>query len=823
MRTDLPSGTVTFLFTDVEGSTKLLHELGAEGYAQALAEHRRLIRGACVAEGGVEVDTQGDAFFFAFPTAPGAVAAASAMTDALASGPVQVRVGLHTGAPLLTDEGYIGHDVHRAARIAGAAHGGQVVLSASTRNLLGGALVLADLGEHRFKDLAAPEHVFQVGDRAFPPLRSLFRTNLPVPANPLVGRKMELVGVLRLLSEDATRLVTVTGAGGVGKTRFALAAAAELSGGFPSGTWFVDLSAVRDPALVLPTIAHAVGEEGDPKRALRDTTSFLVLDNFEQVVGAAGDVAELLGACPEVRALVTSREPLRLAAEREYELRPLAEAPAVELFRHRIAAAVPDAVVDYGLAAEICRRLDGLPLAIELGAARAKVFEPEALLERLERRLPVLVTRARDVPERQRAMHATIEWSYELLNDDEQRLFRRLAVFRGGALLESIETVADGDPDVVESLVDKSLLRPRRGRFVMLETIREFAREALSSSTEEAEIRRRHAEHLLAMAIGANLEAGILRPGGQRHDIALAEQDNIRAALSWALEAGEIELGLRLATALEGFWVVLDPREGMRWFAALLARAEDEVDEDLLASALRAYGSSTDVAGEDAAAQALYERSLELFERIGDEHGRAVLLHRLGIQAMRRGELEEARALVGASHEIHLQDGYKWGLAQTVGTQGALERDVGNAERAYELIAQSAEWSKEAGVLWWSAGMLVELAALALEAGRVDEAEQLARESLALAQRIRDYGGRVFGIGILAATAAERGDVGLAGRLWGAIEDDRVGAPLGGWLRHRASCEAHLAEVAGAELDAALATGRDLSLDEAVELALGDA
>ena len=531
MRRELPSGTVTFLFTDVEGSTRLLHELGAEEYADALADHRRVIREACTSEGGVEVDTQGDAFFFAFPTAPGALAAAGALTEALASGAVQVRVGLHTGTPLPTAEGYVGGDVHRAARIAAAGHGGQVLVSASTAALV--EAELADLGEHRFKDLAAPERVFQLGEGSFPPLKSLFRTNLPVPANPLVGRKRELVDVLRLLRDDATRAVTITGPGGIGKTRFALAAAAEASDWFPNGVWFVDLTPVRDPGLVLPTVSRALGAEGDLERYLHDATCLLVLDNFEQVVAAARDVAELLASCAHVRVLATSREPLRIAAEREYQLPPLPEAPAVELFRHRVAAVVPDADVEYGVAAEICRRLDDLPLAIELGAARVKVLEPEALLERLEDRLPVLVTRARDVPERQRALHATIEWSYDLLDEDEQRLFRRLAVFRGGATLEAIEAVADGNPDRVESLVDKSLLRLRRGRFVMLETIREFARDELAASGEEAELRRRHGEYFAEVAETANLNAGDLRPGGQRLDIAIAEQDNIRSALSW--------------------------------------------------------------------------------------------------------------------------------------------------------------------------------------------------------------------------------------------------------------------------------------------------
>jgi predicted ATPase/class 3 adenylate cyclase len=815
---DLPTGTVTFVFTDVEGSTQLLKEIGAEAYADALAEHRRLIRDACADHGGVEVDTQGDAFFFAFPTAPGALAAAAAFTEALADGPVQVRVGIHTGTPLVTDEGYVGIDVHRAARIAAAGHGGQVLVATSTAALLDVDLV--DLGEHRFKDLAAPERVFQLGGDEFPPLRSLYRTNLPVPANPLVGRKQELVDVLGLLQGEA-RVVTVLGPGGVGKTRFALATAAEAADAFPDGSWFVDLSPVRDPQLVLPTVAHVLGADGDLRRHLRDAECLLLIDNFEQVVDAAADLAPLVSSCPGVRVLVTSREPLRIAAEREYPLRPLSESPAVELLRHRAGLVAPDVVIDYDVAAQICDALDRLPLAIELAAARVRVLEPPALLERLEDRLPLLVTRARDMPERQRGLHATIAWSYELLDDAEQRLFRALAVFRGGATLDAIEVVTGAGPDLVESLVDKSLVRHRRGRFVMLETIREFGREQLDARDESVDVRRRHAEHFAKVAEETNLNAGALRPGGQRLDVAIAEQDNVRAALSSAIGAGDLVLGVRVATAMEQFWVVNDPEEGRRWFAELLARpAADTVPPELLAQAYRAYGSATDIAGDFELARELYEQSLALHEQLGDEHGRAVQLHRIALIEMRGGDLARARELVQTSHAIHEANANVWGLAQTIGTLGAIERDGGDADRAYELVARSAALAAEAGVPWWHAGMLVELGALSLEADRVDDAAQKATQALELARRMHDYGGRVFGVGVLACVALARGDPERAGLLWGAIEDERVGAPLGGWIRHRAACEARIETAGSAALEEAVARGRDLTLDEAVDLAL---
>jgi predicted ATPase/class 3 adenylate cyclase len=817
MRPDLPSGTVTFLFTDVEGSTRLLEELGAEAYAGALADHRRLIREACASEGGIEVDTQGDAFFFAFQTAPGALRAAEALTGALASGVIRVRVGVHTGTPLITEEGYVGQDLHRAARIAAAGHGGQVLVSSSTATLAERGLT--DLGEHRFKDLAAPERVFQLGMGSFPALRSLYRTNLPVPANPLIGRKKELVDLLRALADDTARVVTVTGAGGIGKTRLAIAAAAEASDDFPNGVWFVDLSPVRDPALVLQTTARAMGADGELTHYVRDDRCLLLLDNFEQVVTAARDIARVVAACPNVRVLATSREALRIAAEREYALPPLPESPAVELFRHRTAAAVPEAEVEYDVAAEICRRLDRLPLAIELAAARARVFEPDVLLERLEERLPMLATRARDLPERQQTLRATIGWSYELLTLQEQELFRRLAVFRGGATLEAIEVVAGADSELVESLVDKSLLRLRRGRFVMLETIREFARDELDASAEKAEARRRHAEFFAEVAESANLNAGNLRPGGQRLDLAITEQDNIRAALDWAMASQDKAFGLRLAVAMDQFWVANDPTESQRRYEALFDLA-GEVDPRLQAEALRSYASSFHIMGEQEVAARLYEESLGLFDGLGDERGRAVLLHRFGILAMQRQDLGNARELVEESHAIHERNDDAWGLTQTVGTLGAIERDADNGAQAYALIADSADRAEAVGVQWWRAGMLIELAALSLEAGRLDDAEAKARESLELADRMRDYGGRVFGVGVLACVAAERGDRDRAGRLWGAIEDDRVGAPLGGWIRHRASCQAYIDRIDPLQLDAALAAGRTMSLDAAVEYAL---
>ena len=485
MRSDLPTGTVTFLFTDVEGSTKLLHSLGAEAYAEALAEHRRLIREACSREGGVEVDTQGDAFFFAFPTAPGALVAARVFTEALVAGPIQVRVGLHTGTPLVTEEGYIGPDTHRAARIAAAGHGGQVLVSAATASLVDGEL-LRDLGEQRLKDLSAPERIHQLGDQEFPKLASLHETNLPVPTTPFVGRAKELGEVGGLLSRSDVRLVTLTGPGGTGKTRLAAQAAAIAAGDHPDGVWWVPLDTLRDPALVLDSATQVLGAKRELRAHIGQKRMLILLDCFDRVVEGAGALADALAACPNLKLLVTSREPLHLSGEQEYLVPPFAREEAVDFFAAR-ARAIDPAFRDEGVAiSEICRRLDDLPLALELAAARVKALSSHQILERLETRLPLLSGGARDLPDRQRTLKAAIEWSYELLDEDEQRLFRDLSVFPGGCTLEAAEAVAGAHLDILQSLVDKSLLRRVNERYRMLDTIREYAG-ALLDESERAE------------------------------------------------------------------------------------------------------------------------------------------------------------------------------------------------------------------------------------------------------------------------------------------------------------------------------------------------
>lgn len=817
---ELPSGTVTLLFTDIEGSTRLLHELG-ERYADVLADHRRALRAVFSAHAGVEVDTQGDAFFVAFARASDAVAAARDAQAGLANGPVRVRIGIHTGEPVRTEEGYVGVDVHRAARVMGAGHGGQVLLSETTRRLVDAAVELRDLGEHRLKDLSASQRLYQLGDDDFPPLKTLHRTNLPIQPSPFVGRERELEAAGRIMREH--RLLTLTGPGGSGKTRLALQLAAEAVEDFPDGVFWVPLQALRDAALVERAIAASVGADQDLGEHVGSKRMLILLDNFEQVVEAAPVVSSLLACTPNAKVLVTSREPLHVQSEQRYPVEPLPADDAAVLFVER-ARAVSPGFQPSPAVGEICNRLDGLPLAIELAAARVALLEPDELLLRLDQRLPLLASRSRDAPARQRTLRATIEWSYELLASEEQELFRRLAVFRGSCSVDAAEAICGARLDTLESLVVKSLVRRwPSGRLGMLDTIREYAVELLDGAPDAVALYRRHAEHFLAVAEEANLNAGTRRPGGQRLDIGLAEQDNFRGALAWALRSESIALGFEIATALEQLWTLDDPNEGSRWFERLFDRPDAElVPPSLRAEALRAYGSSLGIAGHYAAAENVWNQSLALFEQLDDEHGRAVLLHRLGISAMWRGELARARELVEASDEIHSRTGDVWGRAQTVGTLGAIARDEGDERSAFELVRESVMLAREAGVPWWEGGALAELACLALQGGRLDEGEAHARESLAIADRLRDRPGRIFGVGILARVAAERGLCERAGLLWGAIEDEDAGAPLGGWRRHREACAARIRAIAGPDFERACAEGRALTLDEAVVAALAE-
>jgi len=807
VRPELPSGSVTFLFTDVEGSTRLLHGLGAERYAKALAEHRRVIRAACSRYDGVEVDTQGDAFFFAFATAPAALAAATESTDVLASGLIQVRIGLHTGTPLLTDEGYVGDDVHFGARVAASAHGGQIVLSKATQELLDERFPLIDLGEHRLKDIAQAVSIFQLGDGSFPPLKTISNTNLPRPASSFVGRESELAEVLARV-EAGARLVSLTGPGGSGKTRLALEAAASLVSEYKAGVFWVGLAALRDPALVTETISQTLGAKDGLAEHVGEREMFLLLDNLEQVIEAASELSSLLKSCPNLTLLVTSRELLRVQGEVEYPVPPLAEPEAVALFCERAQVKPSEEI------AELCARLDSLPLAVELAAARAKALSPAQILARLSSRLDLLKG-GRDADPRQLTLRATIEWSYDLLSEGEQRLFARLSVFARGCTLEAAEEVADADLDTLQSLVEKSLLRFTNERYWMLETIREYAAERLEESGQMEALRRRHAEFVLELAVSANLGADA--GGEQRHDLIIPEQDNVRAALSWARDTERIEFGLGLAAALENFWITSDPREGMRWFDSLLGVGV-EVSPRLRLRALLAFASSSYIVDEEQAARQ-HREALALAQEQGDAGAAATILHRFANTAYEHGDLEEARRLVCESRELNRNAGSRKLEAQNLSVLGLIARRAGDPELARELLNESLAVSRETGFVWWEADTLGELALLEWEAGRPAEAETHGREALECFHRIRDRRGMVVSLAVLARVAHSCERPRRAGVLWGAVEAEEARSPLA-WALDRGGWEAGLAADAPAPFEQGRAAGGALKLDEAVDYAL---
>jgi predicted ATPase/class 3 adenylate cyclase len=810
---DLPTGTVTFLFTDVEGSTRLLQELG-DRYADALAEHRRVLRGAFDRHGGVEVDTQGDAFFVAFAKASDALAAAAEGCDGL-GGPIRVRMGLHTGEPLVTAEGYVGIDVHRAARIAAAGHGGQILVSQSTRDLAG-ADSLRDLGEHRLKDLTASERIYQLGDRDFPPLKSLNATNLPVAANALVGRERELVELTRML-RDGTRLLTLTGAGGSGKTRLGLQVAAELVEDFAGGVFFVPLAEVSDPGLVEGTVARTIGVRVPSD--LRDREALVVVDNFEHLLAAAPAISELLGVASRARVLVTSRAPLRLDAEQEYPIEPLPPADAVELLTQR-ARAVRSTFEPTPAAAEICARLDGLPLALELAASRLRSIDSDALLARLDARLPLLTSGRRDAPARQRTLRATIEWSYELLADELRAVFARLALFAGTFALESAEAVADATFDDLDTLVETSLIKPvGAARFLMLETIREYAAERLAESPDFAALARRHAEHYLEVARSTNLnEEG--RGRRPRHELAVAELPNFRKALEWAVEGGDPALGLRLMLALEQFWVAQAPFEGRLWLERLLPTADDVV-VSLRARSLLEYGGLVFIVGEFARGTEISEESLALFRSIDDERGVAEALTRLIYAAIVEEDFPKARAVAEESLELHRGFENALGEAITLGSLADVEWRSGNHDLALQLAQESVGLVKAVGFDWWESGQLARLGEWLLELESPADADPFLRDAVAVSHRAGARMHRVYSFALLARVAAESGDAERGGLLWAAVELDEEAGPIGQWEDERDAYSAPVMVHAGAEFDRGLMRGRELTMDEIVALAVG--
>ncbi|CAN5297957.1 LuxR family transcriptional regulator [soil metagenome] len=911
-----PTGTVTFLFTDIEGSTKLW-ETDSESMSEALVRHDELLRSAIEARDGYVFKTVGDAFCAAFPTALDALEASVEAQRWLLeeqwpeTGRLKARMALHTGATEERDGDYFGPPVNRVARLLSAAHGGQVLLSLPThemvRDQLPAGTVLVDLGERRLKDLFRPERIFQLRAPAlpseFPPLRTLESrpNNLPLQPTPLVGREREVGEVADRVQSDGVRLLTLTGPGGTGKTRLALQAAADLLEEFEDGAFFVALATITDPELVPSTIAGPLGVKESAEQPLtevlkgylREKDLLLILDNFEQVLEGASVVGELVAACPKLKVLATSRIPLRLYGEQEYAVPPLAlpdprvlppvevltQYEAVRLFVERARAVKAEFSVTNENApaiAEICARLDGLPLAIELAGARVRILPPQKMLERLSNRLKLLKGGARDLPTRQQTLRGAIDWSHDLLEGDEKTLFGRLSVFSGGRTLEAIEEICDPEGDLdalegVESLVEKSLLRQEEGpeeepRFVMLETVHEYAREKLEESGEAEGIKCAHAEYFLALAEEA--EPGLKGPDQlewlERLEV---EHDNMRAALSWALESEEEELALRLAGALWWFWFVRGHYgEGRRWLeralggeggapvsvrakalvgAGGLAAEQGEIEKatatleegvrlfraseeaEGLVDALNSLCGAMIYGGKLDAAKALTEESLMLCRDCGSRWGVAEALNNVGLVShLQDNDWDRTESLYKESLEVRRELHDKRGIMMSLNNLGIVARKKGDLHRAVAHLEEALSLGRNLADKSFIANTSVELGYVELGRGDWERAAVYLREGMSVWAELGDEFGTFEGLWGLAQVAEASEEVRRAGRLFGAAD------------RLRETSEVHVMEIEhpefGEHLEAARSRfeaagwtqayeeGRAMTTDEAVSYALKD-
>jgi predicted ATPase/class 3 adenylate cyclase len=820
----LPSGTVTFLFTDVEGSTRLW-EGNPEVMGYAIARHDQLLADSVAAHNGVLFKTVGDAVCAAFPMASDALSAALDAQRALSSGswgeigPLRVRMALHTGQSEEHDGDYHGQPLNRVARLLSAGAGGQILLSGATYELIAdqlpGELALLDLGEHRLKDLTRPEHIFQLmaPDLAsdFPPLKTLDSqpNNLPVQLTSMVGRERELSAICDLLNRSEVRLITLTGPGGIGKTRLSLQLASEALDDFADGVWFVPLASISDPGLIAATIANVLEVSETPghsaidalKAYLRPKQMLLVLDNFEHLIAAASLVADLLLACPGINVVVTSRSTLRVTGEHEFAVPSLslpdaAATPdqligseAVRLFVERARAARSDftlAESDAGAVAEICRRLDGLPLAIELAAARIKLFSPPAMLTRLQRRLTLLTGGPRNVPTRQQTLRDAIAWSYDLLSPDEQALFRRLAVFTGGFTLETAdllvsrrndETTNRPDSsnsrlvdssttlDGIDGLTDQSLIRriddlDIEPRFVMLETIREYGLECLVAAGEEVEYRQRHAAIFVAVVDEAREALSGPQQGEWLNRLETAVS-NLRAALEWLIDRREAATAQTMAGALQRFWEARGHlSEGRAWLERALALPDAPIE--IRAGALSVAATLGRRQGDYDRVATLYEESLELHRSLGDQTGVASLLNNLGVIAQDRADLDKANDYFreALAHLRALGDQRR--IAAVLNNTGMVARRQGDHGEAIALYGEALGIYRSLGDRRGVGLSINNLGVATYERGDLAGAVQLYEEALIVWRELDDRLSLALTFCNLADAVRDQGDLARA-------------------------------------------------------------
>jgi predicted ATPase/class 3 adenylate cyclase len=747
---ELPGGTVTFLLTDIQGSTRLWESV-PDAMAAALEQHNRLLTVVIEGHDGAVVTSrgEGDSFFAVFPGAAEALSAAAACQDRLSSEPwpegcaVKVRMALHTGEADLRDGEYHGHmAINRCARLRAAAHGGQVLVTQATYELgasyLAGSLGFMDLGEHRLRDLAAPVHIYQLTGPGlateFPPILTLAErtSNLPVQVTTFVGRAGELAQIADLM--EASRLVTLIGPGGSGKTRLAVQVAADLAGRFPDGQWIVELAALADRRLVEPQIAAALRQPEFDVDQLSGKRLLIVLDNCEHVIGTCAElVASLLRTCPGIAVLATSREPLNVAGEQTVRIGPLEPADAVELFAERATLVRPDLDIrppDMVTIAAICDRLDGIPLAIELAAARMRGMTPAEILQRLQDRFRLLTSRSRTTSERHQTLRAAVAWSYELLEEPEKAVFRRLCVFSGGCRMESAEAVCGGGsavgsdvPDLVLTLVDKSLVLvngQHTSRYRMLQTLREFGRERLEEAGELAELERRHGEHFLALSTSADWPTETWWLDRRVRGVAL-DLDNFRAALKWSKgQPPETELGLVVGAA--PLWMAVGGfAEGQLALTEALERAPQP--SELRAKALERLAWLAVQHGDLDAAGRAAEEELRLAENLGGQFT-ASAQALLGFTALQQGNHDAASRLLDESLCAYQANGDLTGVAQVRHHQAALAMKTGDPARAEALFDEVVTIASQTRDTSLATYALLSSIPILVDEGRVADARQ---------------------------------------------------------------------------------------------------